>query len=70
MNRQLQGLLLGLAFALAAPAAEGRIEAPDHIIYGNASLFGVPAPEGTVIEARSADGSQVLARYLLGREPR
>ena len=62
------GLLI-LGFALALPA-EAEIEAPDHVLYGSATLFGDPAPGGSLIEVRSVPAGDVLARYTLGRDPR
>ena len=56
-----------ITFACAALA---KIDAPDHIIYGNASLFGQPSPTGAVIEARHSTSGAVLARYAIGSNPR
>lgn len=58
-----------IAFGLAA-SAHARLEQPDHILYGNVSLFGEPAAPGTVIEMRSVPDGTVLVRYELGRDPR
>lgn len=55
-------LLLAPAFALAA------IDAPDHVIYGNVTVFGAPASYGTLIEARTWPGDVRIARYELGRQ--
>ena len=67
MNRLLIRLI---GFALLLPAlAQARVEAPDHVFYGNVTLFGQPAPAGSVIEVRRPDGS-VIARYTLGRDTR
>lgn len=64
---RLLGLLLP-ALLLPAPAL-ARVEAPDHVLYGNVTLFGQPAPIGSVIEIRRPDGS-VISRYTLGRDSR
>lgn len=56
-------LLLLLAAALPARAT---IDAPDHIYYGSVTLYGMPAPKGAVIEARTSPGNDVLMRYVLG----
>jgi len=58
-----------LLLALALPAS-AEIEAPDHVLYGTATLFGQAAPNGSVIEVRSVPAGEVLARYTLGRDPR
>lgn len=60
---------LALLLVLVPSLALGKIEAPDHVIYGNATLFGALAPPGTVIEARTPAGV-VIASYRIGREPR
>jgi DNA-binding beta-propeller fold protein YncE len=54
-------LLLGLALP-----AHASIDAPNHIYYGSATLFGVPAPANTVVEARAPGSGVVLARYVIG----
>lgn len=61
--------LLLLVFGLA-PTGQAEIEAPDHVLYGSATLFGQPAPIGSLIEVRSVPAGDVLARYTLGRDPR
>ncbi|MCG6118529.1 MAG: beta-propeller fold lactonase family protein [Aquimonas sp.] len=66
--RCILSVLALLAFAAAPVRAE--IEAPDHVLYGSATLFGQPAATGSVIEVRSAIDQSVLARYTLGRDPR
>ena len=53
-----------LAFAVLPVHAS--IEAPDHIYYGSVTLFGLPAPGGTVVEARTQPGNVVLRRYVIG----
>lgn len=58
-------LLLVLGFAATA-----KIDAPDHIIYGNVTVFGQPAPAGAVVEARLETTGTVLARYVVGSVPR
>jgi len=65
----LKGLAVVLLALFSGPGL-ARLEAPDHIIYGNASLFGAPAEPGTVIEMRSVPDDVLLARYELGRDPR
>lgn len=59
--------LLLVALPLAAGAT---IELPDHVIYGSASVFGVPAAPGTVIQVRAVPDGSVLASYPIGRNPR
>jgi DNA-binding beta-propeller fold protein YncE len=59
--------LLLLALPLWAQAA---VDAPDHVFYGNVSLFGGPAANGTLIEVRTHPGGVSLARYVLGRDAR
>ena len=68
MNRQLIRVLALLLVSLPF-AASAKIQAPDHVIYGNATLYGDNAPLGSVIELRRTDG-ELLARYALGSEPR
>jgi DNA-binding beta-propeller fold protein YncE len=62
----------GLAVLLfvGAGAARAEIEAPDHVLYGSATLFGQQAPVGSLVEARSVPEGTLLARYTLGRDPR
>lgn len=69
MNRQIARVILGLTAVAACSLATAKLQAPDHVIYGNATIFGVDAPLGSVIELREMDGD-VLARYELGRESR
>lgn len=56
-------LLLLLVAAWPAPAT---IDAPDHVYYGSATLYGTPVPAGAVIEARTAPGGEVLHRHVMG----
>lgn len=46
--------------------ADARIEAPDHVIYGTATVFGDPAASGQVIQARRRASGELLAQYRLG----
>ncbi|MCB1560093.1 MAG: beta-propeller fold lactonase family protein [Xanthomonadales bacterium] len=69
MNRHIARVTLGLLAIAASSTAPAKLQAPDHVIYGNATLFGVDAPLGSVIELREPDGD-VLARYELGRDSR
>lgn len=62
LSRFLAASLL-LVFSVAATA---KIDVPDHIIYGNVTVFGQPAPAGAVVEARLQPGGAVLARYVVG----
>jgi len=59
-----------LLLALAPIVAMARIEAPDHVIYGDVTIYGDPAAPGQIIEARNASTGEVLARYALGQSPR
>jgi 6-phosphogluconolactonase (cycloisomerase 2 family) len=70
MKRTRDRIVGFLVLALLPALAVAKLEAPDHVLYGNATLFGTPAAIGTVIEARSNPGEQVVARYVLGRDPR
>ena len=56
-------ILLALLLCLALPA-RASIDAPSHIYYGSATLFGVPAPANTVVEARFPGSGEVVARYV------
>lgn len=67
MNRWIVASLLLIA---ACGSLEAAIDAPDHVIYGNASLFGNPAPSGQLIQARLLDRSETLVAYQLGRDVR
>ncbi len=42
------------------------IDAPDHVYYGSATLYGTPVPAGTVVEARSKPDGVLLRRYTVG----
>lgn len=59
---------LALALLLSPTLATAAIDAPDHVIYGNATVFGAPASYGTIIEARTWPGDVRIARYELGRQ--
>lgn len=59
--------LVLLALPLVAVAV---VEAPDHVIYGNVTVFGAPATFGTVVEARAQPGGAVVSRYELGSDTR
>ncbi len=66
MKRQLA--ILFVSGVVLAVAAQARIEAPDHVIYGNATLFGDPVAPGQRIEARLLSSGEVIAAYELGRD--
>jgi 6-phosphogluconolactonase (cycloisomerase 2 family) len=70
MKPILARLLLLAAVAVLPRLAAASVEAPDHVLYGSATVFGNPAPLGSVIELRSALDNAVLVRYTLGRDPR
>jgi large repetitive protein len=70
MKRFAYGFAITLMLVLAGPDAEARLEAPDHILYGNVTLFGQPVAAGTVIEMRRAGHGEVMVRYILGRDSR
>ena len=53
---------------LLSGSTHAAIDAPDHIIYGNVTIFGAPATFGTVIELRSHPAGEALARYELGSD--
>ena len=61
---------LAAGIVLTGLGGEARIEAPDHIFYGNVTVFGDPAAPGQVVEARLLSTGEVLARYELGRDVR
>jgi DNA-binding beta-propeller fold protein YncE len=46
-----------------------RIEAPDHILYGNVTLYGDPLAPGQLVEARLMATDEVISRYELGTDP-
>ena len=50
--------------------ADARIEAPDHVIYGTATVFGDPAASGQVIQVRRRASGELLAQYRLGASER
>ena len=58
-----------IALSVLVPVAQATVSSPDHIIYGNATLFGQPVSDGTVIEARFVDTGDLLTRYSIGRDP-
>ncbi|MBP9155989.1 MAG: beta-propeller fold lactonase family protein [Xanthomonadales bacterium] len=64
-------LLIAVTLALACVPTfvDAKIKAPDHVIYGTATVFGAPATNGTVIELRSYPEDVLLTRYVLGRDP-
>lgn len=70
MKRRVLQLLIAATLALACVPAfvAAKIKAPDHVIYGSATVFGAPAPDGTVIELRSHPEDVLLTRYVLGRD--
>ncbi|MEM1082103.1 MAG: beta-propeller fold lactonase family protein, partial [Pseudomonadota bacterium] len=47
-----------------------RIEAPDHVIYGSATVFGAPAAPGQLIELQLLATGEIITSYELGRDPR
>lgn len=63
-------VMLLLALVLIADHANARIEAPDHVIYGNVTVFGDPAAPGQLIQARLLSTGEVIAAYELGRDGR
>ena len=63
-------LTTALATPLLTTSVEARIDAPDHVIYGNASLYGNPAAPGNLIELHLIATGEVLVRYELGRDDR
>lgn len=68
--RLLAPLALALGLAAAAPPALAEVEAPDHVLYGSATLFGQPAAAGTTLEVRSVPDGSVISRYVIGRDSR
>lgn len=56
--------------ALIATAADARIEAPDHVIYGNATLYGDPVAPGQSVELRLTATGELLTSYELGSDTR
>lgn len=67
---KISSAIIATALVLLPSAVHARVDQPDHIIYGNASIFGNPAGPGAVIEMRTVPDNEVLARYELGRDPR
>ena len=63
-------LMLLLIVALLTLDASARIEAPDHVIYGNVTVFGEPAAPGQLIQARLLASGEIIAEYELGRDQR
>ena len=63
-------ILISVLLAAAALSVEARIEAPDHVIYGNATVFGAPAAPGQLVELQLLTTGEVISRYELGRDPR
>lgn len=61
---------LALTAIVASFGAQARIEAPDHVIYGTATVFGNPAAPGQQIEARLLGSGELLAAYKLGESER
>lgn len=60
---------LAALLLLAAPfRAQAVVEAPDHVLYGNVTVFGAPATYGTVIELRRQSDGRVVTSYVLGRD--
>lgn len=67
VNRLVPVLLGSL---LLATAVDATLEDPDHIIYGNATLFGDPLAPGQLIELRSTATGELLTSYELGSDTR
>ncbi|MDX1624882.1 MAG: beta-propeller fold lactonase family protein [Wenzhouxiangellaceae bacterium] len=63
-------IALALVGFMVAGGVDARIDAPDHVLYGNATLFGNPVADGQVIEARLLATGEVIARYELGSSGR
>lgn len=59
-----------LLAALLPASLWAAVDAPDHVLYGNVTVFGAPAPYGTVVEVRANPAGHTLARYVLGRDTR
>lgn len=57
-----------LLLAFSSTVALAAIDSPDHILYGNVTVFGAPANSGTVVEVRTHPAGGVLARYALGSD--
>jgi hypothetical protein len=69
MKRRALSILGSCLLAFSPAVVLAKIKAPDHVIYGNVSVFGTPVPVGTVIEMRSHPAGIPIARYTLGRDP-
>ena len=65
MKRAISTAVLLLALA----PVHARIEAPDHILYGNVTLYGEPLAPGQQVEARLMASGEVISRYELGTDP-
>ena len=63
-------VLLSVVLALGVMSADARIEAPDHVIYGNATVFGDPAAPGQLVELQLLATGEIISRYELGRDAR
>lgn len=61
---------LVLAWMVAPSAVRAEVEAPDHVLYGSATLFGQPAAPGTTLEVRTVPEGRVISRYAIGRDAR
>jgi 6-phosphogluconolactonase (cycloisomerase 2 family) len=70
MKSLLVKTLGALLVCLLPLAAHARIEAPDHVIYGNVTIFGTPAAMGVEVSARTLATNELVASYRLGRFPR
>lgn len=58
--------LLTASLLLVTWSAQAKIEAPDHIYYGTATIYGNHVPAGTVVEARTDPGGVLLRSYTVG----
>lgn len=58
-----------LCLAFASPAS-ARIDPPDHVYYGQATLYGSPILAGSVVEARTNPGDVLLRRFVIGSDTR
>lgn len=68
MNRIISAFMHRFVVLLmfAALPVHATVEAPDHIYYGAVTLFGQPAANGTVVEARTYPAGELLQRYVVG----
>ncbi len=55
-----------LLWAGLGGSAKAAIEPPDHVYYGNATLYGNPVPVGAIVEARTNPDGMLLQRYTVG----